>query len=149
VPYGELPEFLKEQNRGNVRDIANKLAQIGYVMIPARSNQRPFNFPGADLEKLAEMEHNRWMKAKMGNGWRYAPETNKLRKTHKDLVPWRKMTEAEMAPLFGPSEFAVMGTGELPEEEREKDRDLVHGIPRILARAGYAIVKLREESTEK
>ncbi len=149
VPYDELPEFLQEQNRGNVRDIANKLAQIGYVMIPARSNQPPFNFPGADLEKLAEMEHNRWMKAKMGNGWRYAPETDKARKLHTALLPWRKMTDAEIAQLFLPSEFAVMGIGELPEEEKEKDRDLVHGIPRILARAGYAIVKLREESTEK
>jgi len=59
------------------------------------------------------------------------------------------MTDAEKAQLFSPSELAVMGTRKLPEEEQEKDRDLVRGIPRILAQAGYAIVKLREESTEK
>lgn len=32
--------------------------------------------------------------------------------------------------------------GKLPEEEKEKDRALVHGIPVILARAGYAIEKV-------
>ena len=41
------------------------------------------------------------------------------RRLHKCLVPWEK----------------------LPEEEKEKDRDMMRGIPVILARAGYAIVK--------
>lgn len=91
VTYDELPEDEKEQNRGNVRDIANKLALIGYVMRPARSNERPFNFPGPDLELLAEMEHERWMKQKLEAGWRYAPRTNKKRKLHEALLPWRKL----------------------------------------------------------
>jgi hypothetical protein len=30
---------------------------------------------------------------------------------------------------------------ELPDEEKEKDRELIRGIPRILTKAGYAIVK--------
>jgi len=30
---------------------------------------------------------------------------------------------------------------ELPKDEKEKDRDLVRGIPMILTRAGYAVVK--------
>jgi hypothetical protein len=37
-----------------------------------------------------------------------------------------------------------MGTEELPKKEKEKDRALVRGIPKILARAGYTVVKLRE-----
>ncbi len=49
VAYAELPENMKEDNRQNVRDIPAKLAAAGYVMIPARSNEPPFNFP-ADLE---------------------------------------------------------------------------------------------------
>lgn len=43
-----------ESNRGNVRDIANKLVAVGYVMVPARSNEPPFDFPGDDLVYLAE-----------------------------------------------------------------------------------------------
>jgi hypothetical protein len=126
VPYVDLPEDLKGQNRSNVRDIANKLARIGYVMIPARSNEPPFGFPGDDLEKLAAMEHDRWMKTKLEAGWRYGPKTDKDKKLNEALLPW----------------------DQLPENQKEKDRELVRGIPKILARAGYAIVKSRSEATK-
>ena len=120
VPYDDLPEDLKEANRRNVRDIPSKLAAAGYIMIPARSNEPPFNFPGQPLQVLALAEHARWMQAKLDDGWTYADETDKEKKLHKCLVPWDKLLE----------------------DEKEKDRDLVRGIPEILARAGYAIVKM-------
>ncbi len=119
VPYAKLPEHLKAANRLNVRDIPGKLAVAGFIMIPARSNEPPFNFPGAPLEILAEEEHERWMRALIGTGWACAPVTDESQKLHQCLLPW----------------------SDLPEEEKEKDRDLVRGIPRILARAGYAIMK--------
>ena len=119
LPFAELPEDLKEANRLNVRDIPTKLASAGYIMIPARSNEPPFSFPGKPLEELAEAEHERWMQSKLDDGWTYTPETDKTKKLHNCLVPWAK----------------------LPEAEKEKDRDLVRGIPLILARAGYAIVR--------
>jgi len=119
VAYNDLSEDLKQQNRQNVHDIPFKLASAGYVMIPARSNEPPFDFPGDALERLAEIEHERWMHAKLANGWRYGLQTDKDKKLNQCLLPWN----------------------ELPEEEKEKDRDLVRGIPKMLARAGYAIVK--------
>ncbi len=119
VPYAELPEELKEANRLNVRDIPSKLATAGYILTPARSNELPFTFPGEALEKLAEAEHERWMQSRLDDGWTYTPQTDGFRKNHNCLVPWK----------------------ELPEEEKDKDRDLVRGIPEILARAGYAVVK--------
>jgi RyR domain len=140
-PYAELPEDEKEQNRGTVRDISNKLALAGYVMVPARSNEPPFDFPGGDLELLASMEHERWMKAKIAAGWRWAPETDKAKQLHKDLLPWRKLTDEERRRL-SPHESAAIGPGEIPEEEKEKDRLLVRAIPKILAQAGYTVVKV-------
>ncbi len=119
IPYESLSEELKESNRSNVRDIANKLAAAGYVMIPARSNEPPFDFPGTDLEFLALKEHERWMAALISAGWRHSHETDRTKKMHSALVDW----------------------DELPEEEKEKDREMIHGIPQILAKAGYAIVK--------
>jgi hypothetical protein len=152
ISYAELPESEKDQNRGNIRDIANKLALAGYVMMPARSNESPFDFPGADLEKLAEMEHERWMKLKLESGWRYAPKTNKQKKLHKALLSWRKLSAAERERLFAPYDGAV-GEGVLPEAEKKKDYLLVRGIPKILSRAGYAVVKINQqnflESAEK
>jgi hypothetical protein len=144
-PYSELPDDEKEQNRGNVRDISNKLARAGYVMIPARSNEPPFDFPGADLELLAAMEHERWMKAKIEAGWRWAAETDKPNQLHKDLLPWRKLTDQERAQL-SPTDAAAIGSDELPNAEKEKDRVLVRGIPKILAQAGYTVVKVRSDS---
>ena len=48
-----------------------------------------------------------------------AAETDKPRKLHKSLVPW----------------------DQLPQEEKDKDHDLVRGIPRVLAKAGFAVEK--------
>ena len=123
LPYAELPEYLKEQNRMNVRDIPGKLELAGYIMIPARSNRPPFNFPGEALEILAEVEHKRWMQSKLDAGWRYASQTDNTKKLNKCLVPWK----------------------ELSEEEKAKDRDLVRGIPQILARAGFAVEKTGQD----
>jgi hypothetical protein len=118
-PYQDLPEEEKEANRDSVRDIANKLAAVGYVMMPARSNEPPFEFPGDDLDFLAQMEHERWMKNKIRHGWSYGDKTDKDKKIHESLEAWE----------------------DLSDEEREKDREMIRGIPRILARAGYAIMK--------
>jgi hypothetical protein len=147
VEYEALPEHEKMQNRGTVRDIATKLAHIGYVMVPARSHQPPFDFPNPHLEQLAEMEHDRWMKAKLIDGWRWAAETDKPAKRHKDLVLWGTLTDEEKARRFGPEELAALGPGLLPEKEKDKDRDLVRGIPAILATAGFTVVRTREEET--
>lgn len=125
VSYAELPEYQKEQNRATVRDILNKLSLAGYVMTPARSNEPPFNFPGNDLELLAELEHERWVNTLLGSGWQVGPETDKAHKIHRALVPW----------------------GELSEADKDKDRDLVRGIPDILARAGYAVQRSGRMST--
>jgi hypothetical protein len=128
-----------------VRDIATKLARIGYVMVPSRSHQPPFDFPEPNLDLLAEMEHDRWMKATLAEGWRWAPETAKSMKRHKDLVLWRTLTEEEKARRFSVEELAALGPGELHTDEKEKDRDLVKGIPAILAKLGYTVVRTRAQ----
>jgi hypothetical protein len=119
-PYQELREDEKESNRDSVRDIANKLAAVGYVMMPARSNEPPFEFPGDDLDFLAQMEHERWMRDKIRHGWTCGEKTDKDKKIHESLESWENLSE----------------------EERDKDREMIRGIPKILAKAGYAIVKI-------
>jgi hypothetical protein len=118
-PYAELPDDEKEQNRNNVRDIPNKLTVIGYTLVPARGNAVAHGFTKDEIEKLAEMEHERWMRDKLNAGWKYAKTTNKTKKLHQCIVDWDK----------------------LPDYEKDKDRILVNGIPKILARAGYTMTK--------
>jgi hypothetical protein len=120
LPYAKLPSNEKEQNRRTVRDIPYKLAYAGYTIAPAAGAVAGVVFSDAEIEKLAEIEHERWMKEKLNQGWRYAKATDKKRKLHKDLVTWR----------------------DLSFDEREKDIVLVSAIPGILEKAGYIMVKV-------
>ncbi len=125
--FYDLPDDEQEQNRDTVRHIHNKLTASGYIMIPARSNEPSFEFPGTFLEELAIMEHDRWMRMKFADGWQEAPVTDKENKLHADLVPWEKLSE----------------------EAKEKDIDFVLAIPGILAKAGYTVVELRPMKAER
>ena len=55
VPYAELPENLKEHNRLKVRDIPTKLAMVGYIMIPARSNV--LRFSKSETNRGSKLRH--------------------------------------------------------------------------------------------
>ncbi len=121
IDFHKLPEDEQEQNRDNVRHIHTKLTASGYIMIPARSNEPPFEFPDTFLKELAVMEHDRWMQMKLTQGWQVGPVTNKDKKIHTDLVPW----------------------DQLSKNAQQKNKGLVLAIPDILAKAGYTVVKLR------
>jgi len=63
-------------------------------------------------------------------------------KLHHDcLLPWRKMSNLEWKRIE-PWIAVRMGRDALPEIEKEKDRVVVRAIPKILARAGYAVEKV-------
>ena len=123
--FYKLPDDEQEQNRDTARHIYSKLAASGFIMIPARSNQQSFTFPGTFLEELAIMEHERWMRMKFADGWEWAPETDKVNKKHADLIPWEELEKRSDTTA------------------QDKDRDFVRAIPGILAKAGYTIVELR------
>jgi hypothetical protein len=117
LPYQQLPEDEKEQNRSNGRDIQNKLESIGYKIVTMKKDLPQVVLTGEQVEKLSRREHQRWMDLKLKQGWKYAPETDKQHKLHKWIIPYEK----------------------LPEEEKDKDRVLVKAIPEILAKAGLTI----------
>jgi hypothetical protein len=144
LPFEELPETDRIQNVQNALSIPDKLVRCGYVMIHSRTNVPPLIFPDKDLDLLAEEEHVRWVKAKIAQDprWHYAPKTRKEQFEHNGLLPWRKVSEDELAQVFSSEEQAVMGREELPEFEKNKDRKLIRRIPYILARVGYTVIQL-------
>ncbi len=75
------------------------------------------------LERLAEAAHDVWMKGKLRDGWKYGPAVDKEKKMHNCLVPYSQLSEAD----------------------KESDRDLVRGIPQILAAAGLTISPVDRE----
>ncbi len=114
VPFGHLSEYGKEQNRAFARDLLQKLAGAGYEIVADEGSATPLDLAGDALEKLAKEEHERWVARKRAEGWSYGPETDEAQKRHPALVPWEA----------------------LEPSEKDKDRDLIRGIPQILARAG-------------
>lgn len=145
VSYAALPEIQREQNRALVRDIPNKLAAAGYVMRPARGGDPAASLTPNEVETLAEQEHERWMRLKLEAGWRYGPVRDDAAKRHPSLLLWTKLSAGEGTERYGAFAEAI-GADELPEEEREKDREMIRGIPRMLAAAGYTIEKIAGES---
>jgi hypothetical protein len=123
--WGVLPEALRESNRMQADDIANKLRAIGYLLSPVSASHGPVvEFSEIQVEELAKMEHERWMTERLDAGWKLGPrDTAKRRSPY--LVPWEDLTE----------------------EIRERDRQPVRSYPQLVADANLAIVP-RESGPE-
>ncbi|WP_151083401.1 RyR domain-containing protein [Nocardioides cynanchi] len=118
VPWRDLPESLRESNRAFARAVGAVLEQLGGTLAPLRGPVLEVSLPDDELELLARNEHDRWMCALTDDNWTYAPAPKDPHlKTHPLLVDWEK----------------------LDEPEREKDRDAIRAIPRMLARVGYSL----------
>ena len=121
VPWDALPEHLKESNRNQADDIGVKLKAVQCSAAPLLDwDEPPFEFKPEEVERLARLEHDRWMAEKRKNGWRHGPKKDSEAKTHHCLVPF----------------------DELSREEQDKDRNAVCQIPVLLARVGFRVHRL-------
>ena len=66
------------------------------------------------------MEHESWLMVKSQRGWKLGKPRNDIKRTHSSLVSWE----------------------ELPEDEMEKNRQIVRRIPEYLSTAGFEIYPL-------
>ena len=123
VDYPQLPDNLKEQNRGAARDLPEKLAILGYALCqdaPAGGSAVTVDPRDQRVERLAKREHERWLRRKLKTGWRYGDPRDDARRLHPSVRAWE----------------------ELPEDERDKDRTQVLGLPRIVEAAGMTMARL-------
>ena len=122
VAWDELPQRLQDASRRQADDIGSKLSAIGCGLEALTDwDADLFAFAPDEIERLAVLEHERWLEDYQASGWRYAPGAKSVeQKTHPSLVPW----------------------GELSEAEREKDRDVARLLPTLLARAGLQVARL-------
>jgi hypothetical protein len=116
-----LPEALRDANRRQADHIHAKLEAIGCGLAPLTDwDAEAFAFAPDEIERLSMMEHARWMDDARLSGWRHAPGAkDPARKTHPSLVPWAA----------------------LPDGEKEKDRQAVRSLPRLVALAGLQIYR--------
>jgi len=128
LSWDQLSPSLKEKNRQQADRIPHVLAAAGYRIDPLRDWEADlFRFSEGDgggqdeVSLMASVEHELWCKNLVQDGWRKGPEKDPEKKTHPHLVPWE----------------------ELPSQAKEKNRKFVRDLPRILARAGFQIVRIR------
>lgn len=121
VPWDKLPEHLREANRQQADDIGVKPQAVRCSAAPLVDWSEPlFAFTPAEVERLAVMEHDRWMAAKRQAGWRYGPQKDNDAKAHPCLVPY----------------------AQIPSDEQDKDRSAVRQIPATLAKVGFRVHRL-------
>ncbi|MBO7227150.1 MAG: Ryanodine receptor Ryr [Bacteroidales bacterium] len=71
------------------------------------------------VEKMAENVHEIWAQSRMKQGWTYGPERNDELKHHPCLIPY----------------------GELPEVEKDYDRDTAVETLKLILKLGFKIEK--------
>jgi voltage-gated potassium channel Kch len=125
VDWEALPDDLRESNRDHARHAGVKLRAAQCHLAPLRSwDASAFVFRIDEVERLAQMEHERWLAERRAAGWTAGPRRGAAT-TSPSLVPWAELTE----------------------DVREIDRALVRALPRVLAAAGYEI--RRDELAER
>src|SRR5262249_18701308 len=122
VPWEKLDDDLVRANVAQARDVVAKVARVGAVVCVGPD---PAGFAFTD-EEVDRLEHQRWARQRKANGWTYAAVRDNERKHHPDLVPWRR----------------------LPEAARDKDREVVRNVPRLLAAAGLHAQRRQNETVE-
>jgi len=120
VDYEKLPEDAREANRASVRMIPMKVLRVGYAVVPAGTGKAASL--DYDIERLAEIEHEIWVKRKREAGYVHGPEATESPKQSPYLVRWK----------------------ELDNEWKEVDRAMIRAIPDILDMAEYVLIKESE-----
>ena len=121
VQWEELSDEYRAANRDQARGVGRRLAAIGCLLSPRRADAPQFDLQPDELERLAELEHERWNEERSRSGWTWGAERDETAKLHPSLLPWT----------------------ELPEPEREKDREAVEAMTPILADVGLMAIRSR------
>lgn len=86
--------------------------------IDTSSIQLPQELDGL-IEQIAKNVHEVWAQSRLNEGWRYGKERNDALKHHPCLIPYE----------------------ELPEVEKDYDRNTALGTLKLISKLGFKIVK--------
>lgn len=75
------------------------------------------------VEQMSKNVHEVWAETRIQQGWTYGEQRNDELKTHPCLVPYE----------------------ELPEEEKEYDRNTSVGTLKLIMKLGFKIIKEKEQ----
>jgi hypothetical protein len=120
--WHQLDSETKHQLLAQSRLLLNMLHVAGFNVSRAEDTDAAIVFGSDMLDLLARMEHDRWCRERIDNGWRPGPKRDIEKKLHPMLVPWTDM----------------------PDEMKQYDREAVRHLPKLLLKSGYAISSIYE-----
>jgi hypothetical protein len=120
VPWEDLPEPLRRTNRDQAKDIGRKLRELGCALSPRVGPGDEHSLAESEVERLAVLEHQRWVTERVAAGWRYAEDRDDERLLHPAVRAWDS----------------------LHDDMRERNHDAIRELPAILADAGFRIVRV-------
>ena len=101
--WEDLDETYRQANRDAVAHIPAKLASAGVspahwlwvTGLPRLGPCERLFASRVELEKLAELEHERWLAQRRMDGWRWTngPSKNEGRRLHPSLVPYHQLSD--------------------------------------------------------
>jgi len=117
-PWEELPENIRDANRMVADHFEIKMRAIG-CRLGSISEVQEATLGKDELEVLSIMEHGRWWADRALNGWRFGPVRDDAQKIHPNMVPYDDLSEAD----------------------KQKDRDSVMEMTKILRDEGMVITR--------
>lgn len=118
IPWSQLSIYDQQQNRYQVDSITDTLQSLGFDVELTDQAESAFNHVEL-INELAKAEHERWMKDKISQGFKFGVERSVELMTHPNILKWDK----------------------LKPEDKQKDIDAVSKIPRLLSVTGLLIVR--------
>ena len=121
--YDKLDEFYKEGHRSQIRYLGQRLESfqmdVGLRPILPGAVDTVTELYGPVLEQLSELEHERWMRDKLKQGWRYGTARDTDLKLSPEMVPY-----ADLDPVT-----------------KEMIRQYVREVPGYLREMGYELYR--------
>jgi hypothetical protein len=113
--WQHLPEDLKETGRAQARQVGERLAAIGCLMVPASGAATELTFTDDEARLLARLEHERELAERAAQGALPGPGA----RPQPNLLPW----------------------DELADEIRVAKANAVRNIPGMLAEVGFEVLR--------
>jgi hypothetical protein len=120
--WDDLTPELRHSNLAAAERITEILALIGCTVesgpFPKEEKEAILAVIHQNLDLMAEEEHNGWWDTKRADGYRYGPVKDPVNREHPLMIPY----------------------SQLPESEKDKDRNAMLDYPDLLGDAGFRIV---------
>jgi hypothetical protein len=124
-PWEELTDDQKESSRRAADDLLENFDVVRCDIIPMRHwGESHLQLSKDEVERLASLEHQRWLQERRQEGWTHGTTRDDVAKTNPLLVEW----------------------DELDRVARAQQRATVRELPQMLARSGFEAVRRRPES---